>query len=175
MDRLLDAVRQRRYRRRDATMILVRYPLPPRTAEIYDSGWARCVEQFGTSAREHVTPALPASPASAARCDGRSERHLRQKRARRPRHVAGAVKVVSPAMTNSDVILRARSVRADRWRFKNRRARLLAPECPRACWAFMCGDDGGRCGVGFRSGEEFFLRARRSGAPYCRHSGLDLR
>ena len=55
-------------------------------------------------------------------------------------------------------------------------SKLLARSAmSRACWAFMCGDDGRRCGVGVRSGVEFFLRAHRSGAPYCRHSGLDLR
>jgi hypothetical protein len=29
--------------------------------------------------------------------------------------------------------------------------------------------------LGFRLEEEFFLRTRHSGAPYCRRSGLDLR
>jgi hypothetical protein len=33
----------------------------------------------------------------------------------------------------------------------------------------------GQCGVGFRSGEEFFLITRCSAPRYCRHSGLDLR
>jgi hypothetical protein len=68
---------------------------------------------------------------------------------------------------------------------------LWAPGCPRACLAIIAGDDGdtaagGRFAdcrpralrpvrLGFRLEEEFFLRTRHSGAPYCRRSGLDLR